>query len=324
MAELQTLTVRGWDVLRLSTDTVQLDVVPALGGTITSLVRRADAAELLWSTPWGLRHRGSLSVPGKSQARMIDDFPGGWFSLFPNGGDSASLHGAEWGEHGEARLTWLDWEFTGSSLVMTGRLIRSPFTISKIISVVGDEVTVGESVTNVGGESIELMWASQLMFGADLLGPDTVIDSAASIVHPDPMISRSASYDDLMPWPRSYGSDSLINLRTVPGPDTSQTRLAYLTEFSRGSISVTRPSRRLGVDLSWDVETWPHAWYELEAGGSEGFPWFSTAYFLALTPSTSWPGHGVHDARRVSGTTRWVAPAEALTAHLSVRVHPAP
>ncbi|HEY5821203.1 MAG TPA: hypothetical protein VIT20_04470 [Propionibacteriaceae bacterium] len=320
MPDLDQLTVRGWDLLRLATETVQIDLVPALGGTITSLVRRSDDAELLWTTPWALRHRGSLSVPGNAQASMIDDFPGGWFSMFPNGGDSAVLHGAEWGVHGEARLTWLDWEFTGSSLILTGRLIRSPFEFRKVVSLRGSEVTVGETVTNVGGERIEMMWANQLMLGGALIGADTTVDAAASVVHPDPLISRGNDHHDILPWPRSYGAHSMINLRSVPGPDSDETRAAYLTEFSEGSMTVRRPSRSLGLELSWDLEAWPHAWYALEAGGSSGFPWFGKAYYLAVTPSTSWPGHGVHDARRIAGSTVWMAPGAALTTHLSAKV----
>ena len=324
MLELDQRTVRGWEVLRLLTETVQIDVIPALGGTVVSLCRRADDAELLWTTPWGLRHRGSVTLPGNAQARAMDHFPGGWFSLFPNGGDSATLHGSEWGVHGEARVTWLDWEFTGSSLVLTGRLVRSPFEITKTISVRDSEVTVDETVKNVGGERIETMWGAQLMLGGDLLGLDTVVESGASTVHPDPVASPGASYDDLMPWPRSYGAESLVNLRRVVGPGSDETRLAYLTGFDTPSISVTRPSRRLGLDLSWDLSTWPHAWYGLEAGGSRGFPWFGQAYYLALTPGTSWPAHGVHDARRVSGTTVWMDPGVELTSHLTAVVRPAP
>ena len=65
---------------------------------------------------------------------MIDSLTGGWQTLFPNGGDSVFAHGVEWAYDGEVRLTWMDWEFTGSSVRMTGRLVRSPFEITKIIS----------------------------------------------------------------------------------------------------------------------------------------------------------------------------------------------
>lgn len=321
MAALDPRQHRGWEVLRLSTDEVGLDVVPGLGGTISSLTRLPDDAELLWSTPWGLRHAGAHPLPGSAEATMIDTSPGGWQSLFPNGGDSATVHGVEWGVDGEARVCWLDWEFTGSSLIMNGRLTRSPFEISKIISVRGREVTVGETVRNVGGERIEVMWGSRLCLGGALLGPDTVVDAAASVVHPDPQISYSSNYEDVMPWPRSHGADSMINLRTLPEIGSGQTRLAYLTEFTRPSLSVTRPSVGVGLDLEWDLDCWPYVWYSMEAGGRRGFPWFSSGYVLALTPCSAWPAHGLHDARRVSGTTVWIDPGETRTSHLTATVH---
>jgi hypothetical protein len=97
MAELEERHARGWDILRLSNDALTTEIIPGLGGTITGLTRRADAAELLWSTPWGLPPRGGKSLPGSSEAQMGDSLAGGWQTLFPNGGDSVSAHGVEWG-----------------------------------------------------------------------------------------------------------------------------------------------------------------------------------------------------------------------------------
>jgi hypothetical protein len=322
MAQLEELQVRGWEVLRLSTDALAAEIVPGLGGTVTSFTRRADAAQLLWSTPWGLRPRGSSWIPGSPEAQMIDSLAGGWQTLFPNGGDSVFVHGVEWGHDGDARLTWLDWEFTGSSVQLSGRLVRSPFEITKIISLRDHELTVGETVRNVGRERIEAMWGSQLMLGGVLLGAETVIDSAAAVVRPDPQVSRDASYDDLMPWPRSHGAEAIINLRLLPGPDTGETRLAYLSDFSQPLITVSRPSHRIAIQLEWDADVFPYVWYSMEAGGRSGFPWYRTGYFLSLTPCSSWPAHGVHDARRVSGSTVLIDPREVLTSYVAVRVQP--
>ena len=138
--QIEQLTVRDWEVLRLSDDAVSLDVVPALGGTVTALRRRSDDASLLWSTPWGLRQRGAWSLPGSSEAQMVDTYPGGWQTLFPNGGDTAVVGGVEWGHHGEARLTWLDWQVDGSEQCAAGL-------------VVGDEAWAAGRAA--GGERVE-------------------------------------------------------------------------------------------------------------------------------------------------------------------------
>jgi hypothetical protein len=314
------LVVRGWEVLRLTSESLQVDLVPALGGTVISLRRRADGLELLWQTPWGLRHRGSVDLTGSAEAAMHDSSPGGWHSIFPNGGDSASSHGAEWGFDGEARLTWLDWTVADSTLVLSGRLVRSPFTLTRSVLLRDDEITVTDTVVNVGAEHVDVMWGQQIAFGDALIGPDTVVVSGSTTVRPDTRIASSSSYDDLLPWPRAYGQHGLVNLRGVGTDATPETRLAYLSDFTDAGLSVRRPSLDLAVQLRWEEFVWPYVWYALETGARKGFPWYGTGRFLAFTPSTSWPAHGLHDARRVSSTLLRIHPEGQRTAHLSVRV----
>ena len=84
-------------------------------------------------------------------------------------------------------MTWLDWEFTGSLAAdgrpaLFARRSRSPRLFRCAII----EVTVGETVRNVGRERIETMWGSQLMLGGELLGPETIVDATAAVVRPDP------------------------------------------------------------------------------------------------------------------------------------------
>jgi hypothetical protein len=320
MAELTTRDVRGWEVLRLSSDQVGVDLVPGLGGTITAIDRLCDGASLLWSTPWGLRRPGARSVPGSSEAVMLDSYPGGWQSLFPNGGDTAVAHGVEWGHDGEARVTWLEWEHRDGAVELTGRLVRSPFALRRTVRVEDDVVTVTEQVTNEGGESVEVMWGSQLALGGDLVEPGSTVSTSASVVRPDPRGAAGATYEDLMPWPRSHGRWSVVNLSRLPGPEAMESRLAYLSDFSSPSVTVRNAAGTVGVDVSWD-ESWDYLWYSLEAGGRDGFPWFSRGYFLALTPSSSWPARGLHEVRRTSATTRWLQPGERAESRVSVRVH---
>lgn len=325
MSGLEQLTISGWEVLRLTTDQISVDLVPALGGTLVSLRRRSDDVELLWSTPWGLRPQGAWSVPGNSEAQMLDSYPGGWQSVFPNGGDTAIVHGVEWGYNGEARVAPFSWEEQAdASVVLRCRLVRSPFEVTKVISVTDDEVTVRETVKNVGAEALEVIWGQQIVLGPPLLAEGAVVEASATTVYSDPALTSDISYEDILPWPRSFGNGTIINLRSVPGPEADETRMAYVTDFSRPKVSVSNPRLGVGLDLEWDGSTWPHLWYSLESGNRTGFPWFGNGYFLSLTPSSSWPGHGIHDARRVAQTTLWIFAGDEKSSHLSVRVHPAP
>ena len=322
MTEVEQRTERGWELLRIRSDQLVADLVPGLGGTITSLRRAGDDAELLWRTPWGLRPL-TPTLPGNAEATMLDHFPGGWQTLFPNGGDTAHAHGVEWGYNGEARMAPFDWRIDESSVIMTTRLVRSPFLVTKIITVAGPTITIEESIENQAAEAVEVMWGQQVVLGPPLRGPDTVIESGATIVHPDPTATSGANYNDVMPWPRSVGENSMINLRRVVGPRADHARLAYLTDFVEPKITVRNPVADLGVDLTWDAVSWPYAWYSLESGHRRGFPWYGDGYFLALTPSSSWPAHGIHDARRISKATVWVQPDETRNARLALTVHPA-
>ena len=322
MDACEQLSINGWELLRLSTDVISVDVVPGLGGTIVSLRRRSDDRELLWRTPWGLRPQGSWSVPGSSEAMMLDTYPGGWQTLFPNGGDTAIVHGVEWGFDGETRLAPFSWEQSGASVTMRTRLVRSPFEVTKTVSVTGHDVTVGESVANVGGESLEVIWGQQIVLGEPLIDERAVVDAEAITVHPDPVVTSDTDYDDVLPWPRSFGNPGMINLRNLPGRGADETRLAYVTDFRETKVTVRNPRLDLGVDLRWDGDQWPCLWYSMEAGQRSGFPWFSDGYFFSLTPCSSWPGHGIHDARRVAQSTLWIHPSEMKSSELTLSVHP--
>lgn len=316
---LEQARIRGWDVLRLTSDTLSVTLVPALGGCVTSL-RCSDGRELLAPTPWGLPYAGSPVLPGDAEAQMLDTSPGGWEPLFPNAGPSVNAYGTEWGFDGEARTTWLEWVQTEASVVLNGRLRRSPFRLSRTLGLTGPTLEIHETVHNLGAESVEVLWGHRLRFGTDLLGPDTVLDTGASVVRSDPEAAGTTSWEDLLPWPRAYAEDGLVNLRGVPGPDAAVTRAAYLSDFDRPWASLTRPATDLSVRLEWQADPWPYLGYALEAGGATGYPWYGSGHHLALTPASSWPMSGLHLARRTSGTTLWIAGGESRTAGLTLRV----
>lgn len=319
---------RGWEIVRLTSAELVVEVVPELGATVCSVRRRRDDLELLHRTPWGLPRRGGPQLGGNAEVIRQDANPGGWQSLFPNGGDTVVVQGADQGYDGEARIAYFepiddpDQADHPGRLRLHARMRRSPLTMTKIITLDGSSVTIEEIVRNVGTGERELMWGTSLQFGAPFIGPDAELDTTANLIHPDATLHYDADYDDATPWPRTIGSDSMINLRYLPEPG-AETRLAYLTDFSTGSASITNPTLDCTVELEWDAEQWPHLWYGLEAGETTDFPWFGTGYFLSLTPNTSWPAHGMHDARRKTSSTIKMQADEQRSNTLTLRVGPA-
>jgi hypothetical protein len=312
--------VRGWPVIRLASASLTVDVLPEYGGTVTSIRRTADDLELLHQTPWGLPHRGLPSMSGTAEVQRYDEDPGGWQSIFPNGGDTVTINGADQGFDGEARVSAFEvTELTDTEINMSTRLRRCPIEMTKIINLDGDSVTVTESVRNVSAEDQDVMWASTVRLAAPLISKDTEIECGTALVRPDAAIRYDADYDDVTPWPRTPGRSSMINLRYLPAPG-SENRAAYLTDLSESRATITNRAIGCAVTLDWDTDPWPYLWYMLEAGETEGHPWFGSGYFLALSPSSSWPAHGLHDARRISSSALKLIGGEERTARLTLRV----
>lgn len=303
----------------LANDQLRLRYNPAKGGDILSLVRRRDDLDVLHRTPWALLAPGRRP-PATSFARATEQWSGGWRSLFPNSGREVTSYGVDWGYDGEACLAAYRSREIDGGVELSTRLARTPFRFTKQITLSGSTVRVTETVRNVSGQGIEVMWAQQVCLGAPLLGETAVIETGATVVRPEPDTTSGVSYDDLMPWPRTQGRKGAINLRRVPGPKADTTRQAYLSDFTDHRLRISNPDLGVAVDLTWEADVMPYLWYELESGGRANFPHFSDSYYLSLAPSTSWPRQGVNDARLHSSSSRWIFPGDELTSWVELTI----
>lgn len=323
---LETFTHRGWQVLRLSSATVQVDVVPGKGGDILAVRWRPTGVNVLWESPWGLREKGSAGTGGDSLPTVIEQYPGGWQTVFPNGGDPVEQHDVMWGFHGEAWLA--PWDFSdgaadddGVVIELHTRLVRSPFRLRKQIALRHSSVTVTESVTNEGGLAMEAMWSHHPAFGAPFLSETCRVETAAATFVADDL--RNTPTGDLKigsrsSWPEAEGKDGPVNLGRVPGPGAEIDRFGYLTDFANGFAAITNPDLGLRAELQWDAETFPTAWYWLEANAADGFPWFKGVYVFAIEPAAAWPGQGIDNVRTKTGTQLRFEPGETKVATVSL------
>src|SRR5687767_10102209 len=160
---------RGWEVIRLRSDSIQVDVVPGKGADILSLKYLPKDLQVLWKSPWGLRHRKGPPPNGDSAVNFLAHYPGGWQMIFPNGGDAAVVDGVELGFHGEASLVPWAWKPADDGIIATTRLHLSPFELRKEVSVRDNRLTVTEVATNVGAKPQEVMWSHHPAFGAPFI-----------------------------------------------------------------------------------------------------------------------------------------------------------
>lgn len=305
---------RGWEVVRLSSESLQVDIVPSKGMDILSAKWLPKDLDVLWKSPWGLRHRKGPPPSGDSAVNFLAHYPGGWQTIFPNGGDAATVDGVELGFHGEASLVPWDWELIDQGLVATTRLHLSPFELQKKVVVDDNRLTVTEVATNVGGSPQEVMWSHHPAFGAPFISSETRIETEAATFIADDV--RDVSAGDLEPgatslWPSARSRDgSSVDLSVLPGEQDRLDRFGYLTDFAATRALVTNPTIPLTVEMTWDEQTFPHAWYWLEAHATQTYPWFGEAYVLALEPASSYPGQGIEAVRRKTGNLLRFEPRE--------------
>jgi galactose mutarotase-like enzyme len=326
-ASHQVIDRRGWEVVRLQSADLTADVLPGKGGDITSVRHLGAGVELMWQSPWGLRQRGAPYIPGNSEATLMDAYPGGWQTVFPNVGPEVEEHGVLWGMHGEAWLAGYDWEPSGpSEVTLRTRLVRSPFELSRTIRVDGPCLTVSETARNAGGVPVEAAWGHHVAFGPPFLDGSCRIDVPGATVVVDDERDEPAS--DMVtgassPWPHAPGrAGDTIDLREVPGADPGHPvdRMYYLTDLREGAIGLTNHRLGLRAGLSWDKAVMPYTWmwYEMHAGA--GFPWYQSVYVLGIEPHSSYPGQGLHAIRSKTGTQVRFEPGESRTATTTLDV----
>jgi len=314
-------TCAGWQIVALRSACAEAEVLPGKGGDILSFRRLADGLDLLWTSPWGLRARGALSAASDSEGRLMEAYPGGWQTVFPNGGDAAVAQNTTWGMHGEAWLAPFRWQRVADSAIeMTADLVHSPFRVIKQVTLEGVTVAVTETITNHGGHPVEVMWGHHPAFGAPLIDEGTIVDCAAGTVIADDLAPEGLT--DVRPgasgrWPGIGGfPGGTADLRHMPGPGSRLSRMLYLSDFTRGLVRISNQRLGLGARLEWDAVALPHAWYWLEAHGTAGFPWFQRAYVLGIEPASSVPAHGITAAR----ATMTFAPGQSRTVRVSVTI----
>lgn len=301
MPKIDHAQYRGWELIRLRSNELEVDVVPSKGGDILQIRWLPLGADLLWTSPWGLRERAAAGTPGDSYVKFMESYPGGWQTLFPNAGATREVGGVEQGFHGEACLAPWDAIEVECGIELRTRLVRSPFELCKRITLDGARVSVEESARNVGDAALDVMWSHHPAFGAALLGGNCRLETAARTFITDAHAPSDLDPGHASPWPHAKGADGGdIDLRDVPDRGAGVARLGYLTELARGWAALTNAGSGLRAELEWDTGIFPHAWLWLEANATEDFPVYKEWYTLAVEPASAFPrGDGSPSTRLV-------------------------
>jgi uncharacterized protein DUF4432 len=289
--------IHGWRAVHLTSDTLEVTVLPDKGADIYAITDLASGIDPLFKAPWGLQPPGSPPRAGSEGAAFLENYEGGWQELFPNTNDPASYRGISLPFHGEvATLRW-SWSQVGgtsgeTAVRFTVECRLMPFRLERTMRLPHRErrLVLDERVTNLSGSPVHFTWGHHCVLGPPLVG-----DGAELRIPCRTIITGAESWEDtarLVPgqrsnWPVAWRRDGgVADLSRIPGPETGSHDDVFLTDLDGGWAELTNPALGLGFRLDWDpaVFRWVISWQPF--GGARTMP-LRGAYALGIEPWTS-------------------------------------
>ncbi len=314
--------------LRLENEIVAATILLDQGADIHELVYKPRGVDVLFKPPYPAREPGIGPAPlGDSVTQWISHYRGGWQVIFPNFGPPVEHRGAPLGMHGEAaRVPWelasIEREEERLQVTLTARLTLSPFRLRRVLLLTSGQpvLEIRETIVNEGVDAMECMWGHHPAFGAPLVSPESTLDTGARAVWSDDgydVAGNDLPLGDTWAWPLARRRDGTnVDLSKLPEPASGLSRVLFLQDFAEAWYAITNPQLAFGVGLVWDGTLFPYACLWQETGGVRDYPWYGRAYVTAVEPNSSYPGHGLSEVIRKTGTHLLLGPGESRTLNL--------
>jgi galactose mutarotase-like enzyme len=295
------LTYRGLRVLVLENELLRVSLLLDQGTDIFEFLHKPSDTDFMWRSPLGVRQPGAFApssyLPGGA---FMEYYEGGWQELFPQGGGLCQYQGSELGQHGEV---WgLPWKHTVLedtpeviSVKTWVRTVRTPFLLEKTLTMRRGAAVleIEETATNEGRVPMDLMWGHHPAFGPPFLDESCRVYAAAARVYADENRGDRSRWEPgtYFPWPVGPGvKGEPVDASLITPPEQGVSDMLFLTDLREGWYGITNHRREVGFGMSWDLATFPHIWYWLSLGGTQGWPSFGREYVAALEPFSSYPG----------------------------------
>ncbi|MFP9190168.1 DUF4432 family protein [Natronosalvus vescus] len=294
-------TYRGIDAAILENEALRVMVLTGKGGDLVEFRDKRTDVDVLWRTPHKWTAPSDRYVPS-TNTTWNEHYPGGWQVNLPIAGDGMEIDGSSYGQHGESALLPWDAEVVRDdgeavTLRLTVELVRYPFFVERELTLRAGESSlhIDESVTNLGGVSLEYVWQQHVTLGEPLLSPAARLDlpEATGINAPygDGFPNARLEGDVAYEWPHSPGADGgTVDLRDIPPRSATVHDQSYAIDLSEGWYALTNPELDLGFGLQFPHETFDCLWYWQPFGGYHESPWFNRTYNVGLEPTTRYPG----------------------------------
>jgi hypothetical protein len=319
--------LNGWRALILTSDTLEVTVLPDKGADIYALVDLASGIDPLFKAPWGLQPPGSPPREGSAGERFLENYEGTWQELFPNTNDACTYRDSVFPFHGEVAARRWSWSAEeGGPDAAAVRLAvdceLAPFRLERLMRLPRGErrLVLQESVRNTSGEPAHFVWGHHCVLGAPLVAPGAELRvPCRTIVTPGEVWEDTARLEpgQRSGWPVARGRDgSGIDISRVPGPEAGSHDDVYLTGLDAGWAELRNPALATGFRLDWDpaVFRWLISWQPF--GGAHAMP-LRGAYALGIEP---WTAGGNLAAAVTAGEAIELAGGERLDTTLAASI----
>lgn len=282
--------------LRLQSTVLEIVIDANYGADILSIKTLKGGQEVLLSTPWSDRAEAVILGEQKSLflepvAHWMELYRGGWQMICPVAGPPRTIHGAPVGFHGEAAIsTWKVSNLTKGSVNLQLDFFTIPIRIERKISVIENEISITDLITNLSDGALEFDYSSHPAFGGALLEGAVSIETNAGKFHLDEenesVHGPSASTHE---WPLIKGEHGkILDLSLLPAPPSSLGVFGWLSDFGdKKWYRIRNNEKNIEFKLEWESEYLDFAWFWLEFNNSKGFPWFGNVRTFAIEPSST-------------------------------------
>ena len=319
------------EVVELENDLLKISILAGRGADLAELIYKPRSFNLAWQTSTGWpKTKTSVAHPADVESFLFG-YPGGWQSIFPNGGAPSKYNGIEFGQHDEVSMLSWNYEIVRNdeeeiSIRFSTFTRKVKFKYEKTFTLRRGIATVflNEQITNLAEATTETMWGNHISFGEPFIDEYSVveIDSSTRVIpHAEAISStgRRVGSSEEFNWPTAVGENGeLINFSRIPKKNT-KSEILYLHDFKEPRYVVRSPTIGLAAKVSWDRKNFPYLWFWQEFGGANEYPWFGKHFNIGLEPFSSYPTSGLAEAVS-NGSALVFAPFEEKTSSLKFEV----
>jgi len=292
----------------IENEVIRMTILAGRGADVVEFLYKPLDLDFVWLTSNGIPTKKVPDVRPNDVDSFLNGYPGGWQSIFPNGGPPSQVGEIIFGQHDEVAL--LAWDYIVEkdtsdevSVKFFVETKKTPFRVCKTFSLKKEEkkCVIEETVENLSQDQWKVMWGAHISFGAPLLDSNSTITlpkGGRVIPHPESIsptgrrVGSTANFD----WPIGKSADNKdIDFSKLPKPKT-ESEMLYIENLSQPWYQIENSEKKIGAKVSWDLELMPYLWYWQEYGSNSEYPWYGKHYNIGLEPFSSYPTSGLSEA----------------------------